>query len=101
MPVPTPTSSTRSRGWMFIRWMAWSRPGWRVGPEEQVVDLGELVVDRFDEVVLDGGSRQGPGRGVRAGDQFIFPFGFSLEYGHQVVVSGPQSPPRIVQAKCL
>ena len=47
--------------------------------EEQVVDLGELVVDRFDEIVLDGGSRQGPGRGVRAGHQFIFPLGFSLE----------------------
>ena len=34
------------------------------GTEEQVVDLGELVVDRFDEIVLDGRRRQGTGRGV-------------------------------------
>ena len=49
------------------------------GSEEQVVDFGELVVDAFDEIVLDGRGRKRPGRGVRAGDQLIFRLGFSLE----------------------
>ena len=47
--------------------------------EEQVVDFGELVVDTFDEIVLDGRGRERPGRDVRARDQLLFPFGFSLE----------------------
>ena len=71
MPVPTPTSSTRSPGWMSMRSIACSRPGCKRGPEGDVIHLGQLVVDPFDEIVLDGGHRQRAGRGVRPGDEFI------------------------------
>ena len=45
MPVPTPTSSTRSPGRMPIRWIACTRPGCRRRPEGEVVDRRELLVD--------------------------------------------------------
>ena len=47
------------------------------GAERQVVDLGELLVDAFNEVVLDGGDRQGAGADI--GSEIIF----ALEQGHR------------------
>jgi hypothetical protein len=46
--------------------------------EEEVVNLGQLVVDRFDEVVLNGGGGEGAGCGV-AGHHVVFLLDFPLE----------------------
>ena len=46
--------------------------------EEEVVDLGQLVVDRFDEVILNGGSREGASCGI-AGHHVVFLLDFPLE----------------------
>ena len=66
MPVPMPTSSTRSPGLMPMRCIACMRPGCSVGPEREVVDEGEILVDPRDEIVLDRGDRQRARRRVGA-----------------------------------
>ena len=60
MPVPTPTSSTRSPGRMPIRLNRLHAAGMERRTEREVVDRGELLVDPVDEIVLDGRDRQRP-----------------------------------------
>ena len=79
MPVPTPTSSTRSSRLDVHPLDGLQTSGVERRSEEQVVDLGELVVDTFDEIVLDCRGRECPGRGIRPCDQLLVLFGFPLE----------------------
>ena len=79
MPVPTPTSSTRSPGLMPIRWIASHAAGVQRRAEREVVDRRELLVDAGDEIVLDGGDRQRARRGVGPEDLFGFARTMRLE----------------------
>jgi hypothetical protein len=49
------------------------------GPEEEVVDLRELIVDSLDEIVLDGRDGKGPCACVGARTQFVLLLGLPLE----------------------
>ena len=48
-------------------------------PEDEVVDAGELLVDPFDEVVLDGGRPTAPGGGIATKELLCRSF---AEQGH-------------------
>ena len=77
--MPTPTSSTRSPG-LDIHPLNRLKPaGMQRRSEGEVVDLGELVVDPFDEIIFDGRDGKRPGRDIGARDQFVCRFGFSFE----------------------
>ena len=79
MPVPTPTSSTRSPGWMSIRSIASKPAGMQRRTEDEVVDLRELLVDACDEIVLDGRHRQRARGGVGPDTSFVRRIDFALE----------------------
>ena len=53
--------------------------GVKGGTERQVIDFGQLVVNAFDEVVLDGGDRQGTRRRVGARHHLVFALGFPIK----------------------
>ena len=79
MPVPTPTSSTRSPACDAHPLDRLHAAGMQRRAEGEVVDLGELVVDALDEVVLDGGHRQRARGRVGSGNQVFFALGFTVE----------------------
>ena len=58
MPVPTPTSSTESPGRIVHLLDGLDAPGVERRAENEVVDVGQFLVDPRDEVVLDNRDRQ-------------------------------------------
>ena len=70
MPVPTPTSSTRSPGPDAHPLDRLHPAGVERRTEREVVDRRELLVDAVDEVVLDRRDRQRP-RGRIGSDELL------------------------------
>ena len=66
MPVPTPTSSTESPRLDVHLADGFEAAGVERGTEDEVVDVGELLVDPLDEIVLDNRDRERPRRRVTA-----------------------------------
>ena len=53
--------------------------GMQRGAEGEVVDLSELVVHAFDEIVLDSSNGEGTRASVRSGDEVFVVLGFTVE----------------------
>ena len=79
MPVPTPTSSTRSLAGDAHALDGLQPAGMQRRAEGEVVDLRELVVDALDEIVLDSSDRERTRASVRSGDEVFVALGFTVE----------------------
>ena len=72
MPVPTPTSSTRSPGLMRHPLNRVHAAGMQRRTERDVVEPGDVLVDASDEIVVDDAHGQRASRGVGPDNFFAF-----------------------------